>query len=214
MAKRMMLATLFTNPLLFFISAIGLVVALTIHEFAHAFVADKLGDPTPTYQGRVTLNPLAHLDPMGTLAILLIGFGWGKPVQFDPFNLKDPKRDTALIALAGPASNLILAVLLALVLNFLPAGVFFSTLLAPALYFILYINVMLAIFNLVPVYPLDGSKILESILPPENALAYESFMHRYGSVVLLMLIVPWNGTSAVATLISPIISMIVSILVG
>lgn len=99
-----MLNTLLQNPIVFIMSAIGLVIAVTVHEFCHAFVADYLGDPTPRVQGRVTLNPLAHLDPFGTLALLFIGFGWGKPVEFDPYNLKHKTRDTALIALAGPVS--------------------------------------------------------------------------------------------------------------
>ena len=209
----MLLQTLFENPIIFFLNVAGLVVALTIHEFAHAFVADKLGDPTPKYQGRVTLNPMAHLDPLGTLAILIVGFGWGKPVQFDPFNLKEPKRDTALIALAGPASNILLAILLGSGLSLLPATGVLAPILARFMVFTLYINVMLAIFNLVPVYPLDGSKIFEALLPPDTALAYEQFMHRYGSIVLLMLIVPWSGTSAVSTLISPIINFIVNLLI-
>lgn len=209
----MLLSLLFESPLLFVLIAGGLVIALTIHEFAHAYVADKLGDPTPTYQGRVTLNPLAHLDPIGTLAILLVGFGWGKPVQFDPFNLKDPKRDTALIALAGPASNILLAVALTLIYHLLPESVFFLGIVAPVLNFIISINVMLAMFNMVPVYPLDGSKILQAVLPAENALAYEQFMNRYGSIVLLMLIVPWAGTSPVHSLITPIISFIMGILI-
>lgn len=213
MGIHMLLSLLFESPLLFVLIAGGLVIALTIHEFAHAYVADKLGDPTPTYQGRVTLNPLAHLDPIGTLAILLVGFGWGKPVQFDPFNLKDPKRDTALIALAGPASNILLAVALTLVYHLLPESVFFLGIVAPVLNFIISINVMLAVFNMVPVYPLDGSKILQAILPAENALAYEQFMNRYGSIVLLMLIVPWAGTSPVHSLITPIISFIMGILI-
>lgn len=208
----MLLQTLFTDPLVFSITAVGLVIALTIHEFAHAFVADKLGDPTPKYQGRVTLNPLSHLDPLGTVAILLVGFGWGKPVQFDPYNLKDPKRDTALIAAAGPASNLLLAIVLAGVLSVLPAGVL-GGILAPAIMYTIFINVMLAIFNLVPVYPLDGSKIFQSLLPAESAAAYELFMHRYGSIVLLFLIVPWGGSSPVSALISPIISFVVGLLV-
>ena len=209
----MLLRLLFESPLLFVLAAGGLIIALTIHEFAHAFIADKLGDPTPTYQGRVTLNPLAHLDPLGTLAILVVGFGWGKPVQFDPFNLKDPKRDTALIALAGPASNILLAIALAVVYHFLPSSTFFLGIFAPVLQYIISINVMLAIFNLVPVYPLDGSKIFQALLPAENALAYEQFMQRYGSIVLLMLIVPWSGSSPVHALISPIISFVVNLLV-
>lgn len=209
----MLLSLLFENPILFLLVAGGLVIALTIHEFAHAFVADKLGDPTPTYQGRVTLNPLAHLDPIGTLAILLVGFGWGKPVEFDPFNLKDEKRDTALIALAGPASNLLLAGALSFLLTLLPASSLALGVLYPVVQYIVYVNVMLAVFNLVPVYPLDGSKILQSLLPPENALAYEQFMNRYGSIVLLMLIVPWGGSSPVSALISPIISFIVNLIV-
>ncbi|NCS97110.1 MAG: site-2 protease family protein [Candidatus Pacebacteria bacterium] len=209
----MLLTLLFESPLLFVLAAGGLIIALTIHEFAHAFIADKLGDPTPTYQGRVTLNPLAHLDPLGTLAILVVGFGWGKPVQFDPFNLKDPKRDTALIALAGPASNILLAIALAVVYHLLPGTTFFLGIVAPVLQYIISINVMLAIFNLVPVYPLDGSKIFQALLPAENALAYEQFMQRYGSIVLLMLIVPWSGSSPVQALISPIISFVVNLLV-
>ena len=111
-----MLYLLFSNPLAFFILFPGLLLSITIHEFAHAWVADKLGDPTPRHQGRVTLDPRAHLDPWGTVALLLTRFGWGKPVQFDPYNLKHPLRDTAIVALAGPISNLIVATGLALTL--------------------------------------------------------------------------------------------------
>src|SRR3989344_291453 len=98
---------------------ISLVIAITIHEFAHAFVADHLGDPTPRLQGRVTLNPLAHLDPMGTLLLFIVHFGWGKPVQFDPFNLRNPRRDAALISLAGPATNLVTATVASIVMQVL-----------------------------------------------------------------------------------------------
>src|SRR3990167_4179895 len=90
------------DPLLFGIWALVLVLAITIHEFSHAFVAERLGDPTARLMGRLTFNPLAHLDPIGTFALLIIGIGWGKPVPFDPFNLKNPRRDSALISLAGP----------------------------------------------------------------------------------------------------------------
>ncbi len=208
----MMLSYLFTNPLLFAITAGALLIALTIHEFAHAWAADKLGDPTPRYQGRVTLNPLAHLDPVGTIAILLIGFGWGKPVQFDPYNLKDQKRDTALISFAGPASNLLLAAILAMLIKILPESNQMVALISPALIYALYINVMLAVFNLLPVYPLDGQKILSAFLPKETSLAYEIFMRRYGSLLLIGLLVPWNGVSPVSTLIGPIIQLVLTIL--
>ena len=204
-----LLSILFNDPISFVMIAVGLIISVTIHEFAHAFVADKLGDPTPKYQGRVTIDPRAHLDPMGTLAILIIGFGWGKAVQFDPFNLKDPKRDTALIALAGPASNIILATILSLVIGIMNiTGVLLSILVT-----VIFINVMLAIFNLVPIAPLDGSKIAQALLPKHVALEYEMFMRRYGTFVLLGLLLPWNGSgSPISHLISPIIEFITSIL--
>ncbi|MBP7842997.1 site-2 protease family protein [Candidatus Woesebacteria bacterium] len=204
-----LISLLFSDPISFVLVAVGLVISVTIHEFAHAFVADKLGDPTPRYQGRVTLDPRAHLDPLGTLAILLIGFGWGKAVQFDPYNLKDPKRDTALIALAGPASNIILATVLSLIIGVLNLQGIAIAVLLP----IIFINVMLAIFNLVPVYPLDGSKIAQAILPKEVALEYELFMTRYGNFVLLALILPLFGSrSAISQLISPVIEFVITLL--
>jgi len=205
-----MLGFLFSNPLIFAISFIGLILSLTIHEFAHAFVADKLGDPTPRSQGRVTLNPLAHLDPLGTLALLLVRFGWGKPVQFDPSNLEHPLRDSALIALAGPATNITIAVLLSFVikLQLIPSELFLI-----ALSQVLVINIVLAIFNLVPVHPLDGSKILLAVLPRHLAYEYELFMHQYGMFILIALIFPWyNGMSPISALISPVIGLITQFL--
>src|SRR3989344_4241957 len=111
-----MLFQLLSNPtpltfLIFLLFAVGVIIAITVHEFAHAASAEKLGDPTAKVHNRVSLNPLNHLDPIGTLLIFLVGFGWGKPTPFDPYNLKNPKKDSAIISLAGPASNLILAVL-------------------------------------------------------------------------------------------------------
>ncbi len=204
-----MIDVLFSSPILFVIIALGLVLAITIHEFAHAFIADKLGDPTPRYQGRVTLNPLAHLDPLGTIAILLTRFGWGKPVQYDPYNLKEPVRDTALIALAGPMSNLILASLLSILIHVvtLPEMVVYGIIQ------IMIINVMLALFNLVPVHPLDGGKIILTLLPKKTAYEYESFMQRYGILVLLLLIFPLTGgASPVSRLISPVINVVMNLL--
>lgn len=203
----MILAILFSNPILFLFIALGIIAAITIHEFAHAFVADLLGDPTPRHQDRVTLNPKAHLDPIGTAAIFLAGFGWGRPVAFDPFNLKEPVRDTALIAIAGPISNILLAILLA---GLIWLGI--NPVIDAGLTIILQINVMLAIFNLVPIHPLDGSKILSALLPRDTAQEYERFMERYGLFVLLFMILPWGGVSPIRQLISPIIDLVVRLL--
>src|SRR3989344_4785860 len=101
--------SLLTNPIELLFIVPTLLIAITVHEFAHAFSADRLGDPTPRLQGRLTLNPLAHLDPLGTIMLFLVRFGWGKPVQFDPFNLRNPRRDAAIISLAGPLANVVLA---------------------------------------------------------------------------------------------------------
>lgn len=206
----LMLDLLTANPTAFLAVAGVLVVAITIHEFAHAYVADKLGDPTPRNQDRVTLNPLAHLDPIGTIALVLIGFGWGRPVPFDPYNLKDPVRDSALIALAGPVSNIIMAVMLALVLQLGVVGGVLTTILIWSI----QINLVLAIFNLIPVHPLDGSKIIMALLPKESAINYEGFMERYGLFVLLAMLLPWNGTSPVQALVGPIINVAMTVLVG
>jgi len=204
-----MLSTLFTNPFVFLFWAISLVVALTIHEYAHAKVADTLGDPTPRANGRVTLDPRAHLDPLGTILILVVGFGWGRPVEFDPYNLRNPKRDTALIALAGPASNIILAIILSILANFLGA----DNLIASIIPLMIMMNISLAIFNLVPVFPLDGEKILHGILPTELALEYSRAMHQYGTLILIMLLLPIaGGTSPISALISPAISFVSNLL--
>lgn len=203
-----MLQLLTINPLAFLLGFGGLIVAITIHEFAHAWMADHLGDPTPRVQGRVTLNPLAHLDPIGTLAILFTRFGWGRPVEFDPYNLENPVRDAAMIALAGPASNILLATLLALVVP--------REILTPVWQFatewLIQINVILAIFNLVPIYPLDGSKILLAVLPRDKAYQYEELMEQYGFIILLLMILPLNGTSLVSQLIGPAIAFVLQLL--
>lgn len=209
----MLLALLFNDPLSFVIVASALVFSLSFHEAAHAWTADRLGDPTARMQGRITLNPLAHLDPLGTLLMLVAGFGWGKPVQFDPYNLQHPMRDSALIALAGPASNILIALLCSLLIH-IPA-IAASGLLITILIPIMLINVSLAIFNLVPVYPLDGSKILLAVLPATASIEYEDIMRKYGSIILLLLILPIaNGRSAISYAISPIISLIGNLLLG
>jgi Zn-dependent protease len=203
-----MLDLFFGSPLLFLLSAAGLIICLTIHEFAHAWAADRLGDPTPRMQGRLTLNPLAHLDPLGTIAMLLTRFGWGKPVVYDPYNLKDPIRDGALIAVAGPVSNILLGTLCGILLKsgILP-GIFFQSLALQ----LLITNFALALFNFIPVYPLDGSKVLVAILPRDLSIEYDHVMRRYGFVILLALIFPLiGGVSAVSLLVSPPLNMIIS----
>ncbi len=163
-----MLGLLFSSPLEFIVVFGGLILAIGLHEAAHCYMADYLGDPTPRSQGRLTLNPLAHLDPLGTLAILLTNFGWGKASPFDPYNLRDPRRDTAIIALAGPASNILIAVLLSVLFHLLS-----NPSLLGILSFLIQLNINLAIFNLIPVPPLDGSKILGLFLSHETALKYQ-----------------------------------------
>ena len=200
-----MLSLLFNNPIFFIIWAAALVAAITVHEFAHAWMADRLGDPTPSIQGRLTLNPKAHLDPLGTLTLVLVGFGWGKPVMFDPFNLRNPKRDAALIALAGPASNFVFAFVLSLLARIFPT-------LIPLFQLLISLNIMLAIFNLIPIYPLDGQKILTGLLPRELALEYEEIMRQYGTILLIFLIWPFSGTSLVASLINPAINFFLHLL--
>ncbi len=205
-----MLDLLAASPLAFVIFLGGLLLSIAIHEFAHCFVTDRLGDPTPRIKGRLTLNPLAHLDPLGTLAIVLTGFGWGKPAPYDPYNLKEPVRDAALIAAAGPASNLLIATLLSMIIK-LGIGGEFVALFSIQL---IFINVALALFNLIPIYPLDGSKILRALLPAQASLEYEDVMERYGTIILMMLIFPWvGGRSAASALLSPIIDVVIQMFV-
>jgi Zn-dependent protease len=158
--------SLLSDPLQIVAMAIGLLLAVDIHECAHAWAANELGDPTARYQGRLSLNPLVHLDPMGTLMMLFslfggIGIGWGKPVPVNPWNLRHGRVGYGLVALAGPASNLILAAALALPLrlDWLGAGLFGGLLFA-----LIRVNVSLALFNLLPIAPLDGGTVLVGIL--------------------------------------------------
>ena len=158
----MLIQLLFENPFVFLIIAIAIIFALTIHEFFHAWMAYYLGDPTSKHQKRLTMNPLAHLDPFGTLLLFIAGFGWGKPVPFNPLNLRNKKWGPALVALAGPGSNFIAALAIGLSLRFFEIDSYYLSLF---LNYFVWINLLLGIFNLMPVPPLDGSHIFSTIFP-------------------------------------------------
>lgn len=167
-------------------------LALTIHEFAHGWLANRLGDPTARLQGRLTLNPVAHLDPIGTIAIVLIGFGWAKPVPVDYRYLKRPRRDMMLIAAAGPISNLVLGAVCAFFYRMIPWAVG-----GPELGWVIlplrimfrtgvWVNAVLAVFNLLPIPPLDGSRVVSGLLPLRQAISY-SRLEPYGFVLIFLL---------------------------
>ncbi len=202
-----MLDLLFTNPLVFVISLVILVLSIGVHEFAHAWTADKLGDPTARAKGRLTLNPFAHIDTVGLLFIIFWGFGWGKPVPYDPFNLHKPDRDGAFIALAGPLSSLTLALLLAFALRLIPV-VLIQSILAYAV----LLNTTLGIFNLVPLYPLDGFQIVSGLLPKAQRHEWNQ-LSRYGIFILLFFLLPIaGGRSPLIVLISPVIHFLTNFL--
>ena len=179
-------------------SVIVLIFSVVIHEVSHGAVAEKLGDPTARLAGRLTLNPLKHIDPFGSVILPLmlsllpggVVFGWAKPVPYDPRNLRHPVRDAALVAAAGPLSNLMLALVFGLLFQFFSAegtgsamGELFPSLLAQ----VVIVNVWLAVFNLVPIPPLDGSKVLFWFLPA-SANEFRVFLERYGFFILLFFI--------------------------
>lgn len=202
------------------IIAIALIVALSVHEYSHARVADELGDPTPRLNGRLTLNPLAHLDPLGTLALIFFRFGWGKPVPIDPYNLRNPKRDQALISLAGPASNFVVAVIFAVLYRILPKlalGITLQLFLVQLIQTTVVLNLGLGLFNLLPVGPLDGLKILLGVLPTEISIELEDTMQRYGLIILFLILflpVPGTASSLVGLIFGPVLMTISNFLLG
>ena len=200
---------LFSSLTSFLTFLIALLMAITVHEFSHAAMADHLGDPTPRLTGRLTLNPFAHLDPIGTIMLFIFRFGWGKPVQIDPFNLQNPRRDQALISLAGPGSNLILAVFLSFLMRLMrPMGLMgLMGLMNP----IILLNLALGIFNLLPIFPLDGFKIASGLLSPEQAEQWDE-LRPFGPLILFLLIFPFFGQSIIGQLLFPIINWLLHFL--
>lgn len=178
-----MLSLLSQSPLLFLFLVIGLLLAVTLHEFMHAWTANYLGDPTAKHMGRISLNPLDHLDLYGTLAILLIGIGWGKPVQINERNFKNPRLGSAITSLAGPMTNLAIAVIFSIpvLLGAVPADSATYIL----FFVIVRVNILLMILNLIPIPPLDGSKVLYYFLPRSVDVVK---LEMYGPMILLALI--------------------------
>ena len=159
-----------------------LVFCISVHEFAHAYAANRLGDPTPKALGRLTLNPMAHLDPLGTLLLVVAGFGWGRPVPFNPNYLQNPRRDSAIISLAGPFTNFLFALLFSLLYKVMPVGI-----VSEVLTLVVYLNLVLGFFNLIPINPLDGFKVVWGLLPYQLSIQWMD-LAPYGIYFLLILI--------------------------
>jgi len=209
-----MLFSLFSNPIGLLFYFISLFIALSIHEASHALAADRLGDPTGRLAGRITLDPRAHIDLSGLLFLLFFGFGWGKPVLFDPYNLKNPRKDSALISLAGPASNILLALCLSILLR---SFNFFNLSLLSTIGYIIFsplitINLTLGIFNLLPIHPLDGFKIIGGMLSEDQAHDWFQ-LQRYGMIFLFLLIIPLGSSSVLDFILQPILRFVVPLFV-
>jgi len=184
----MLFNLLFTSPMMFLVVVLVLIYALTIHEFAHALAATILGDQTANFSGRLTLNPLAHLEFFGTMMLLLAGFGWGKPVPVNPYNLKYKKWGEAIVALAGPISNFISVGLFIVIFRLIAPNLAPDNMLVVFLTTLIVVNLTLGVFNLIPIPPLDGSKILFAALP--NSLAdFKQKLAVNGPWVLLIFII-------------------------
>jgi Zn-dependent protease len=209
--------------------AVMLLVAFPIHEFAHALAAYRLGDGTAKMFGRLTLNPIAHFDPIGgillTVSVLasaassggFFAFGWAKPTPVNPMNLRNGRYGEAIVAFAGPASNLILAVAAAIPLRFLydhPELIQQVGLVFPVLRIFVLLNLVLMLFNLVPIPPLDGSKVLFAFLSPRTVWQWRPILEQYGFLILILLFFFPPGASIGARIVGPILNAIYGFLVG
>ena len=209
----MFLLNLFSQPLFAVIAIVGLLLAITVHEFAHAWMANYLGDPTAKHIGRLTLNPFKHLDPLGTLFLLVAGFGWGKPVPYNPSNLKSD-GDEVKVALAGVSANLIFALILGIPLRIATAMhvPIDSNVWLMALSLVVEMNLVLIAFNIIPIPPLDGSKVIFQFISFNARLAYE----RYGPIILFGLIIASNvfGFPFLVRFMEPIIRVLSFVVKG
>lgn len=198
------------------LSAPGILFGFTIHEFSHAYTAYRLGDDTAAHQGRLTLNPLAHLDPLGTILVFLAGFGWARPVPVNPGNFKNPRQGDILTTAAGPLSNLVMATVFALIYRLLPPGDGVDSILgifSQVLFLAVQFNLLLCFFNLIPIFPLDGARIVRALLPLNQAYAF-SQLESYGPLLLMALIAigSYGGINLIGRLIYPPIRFFMTLL--
>lgn len=215
------------DPQAFLIGLVVIVVSIALHEFGHAISADRLGDPSPRLAGRVTLWPDKHFDPFGFLMILFtllagFGLGWGKPVLVNPRNFEHPRRDMVIVAAFGPLMNLLLAAVFGLILRGIIASGHASILVTESmdaytntgmfLRSFVIINLALMFFNLIPLHPLDGSKILSGLLPADLAYNYDRFVGTYGPIVLLLLV--FSSSSFIGSIIEPAVFSAARLIVG
>lgn len=186
----MFLTLLFSSPPLAFAWIIAIFASLTVHEFSHALMSKLKGDSTAEREGRLTLNPIAHLDLYGLIPLLFFGFGWAKPVPYNPYNLKNPKWDSVLIALAGPFSNLVIAIVAAIAFRFLIIGGVFplDNLLGAFLFFLILLNLFLLFFNIIPIHPLDGSKLFFALFDAPKYENLRRFVAIRGPQILMIAI--------------------------
>ncbi|MBI4282342.1 MAG: site-2 protease family protein [Chloroflexi bacterium] len=227
---------LFTDPGAFIIvvstflatAGIALLIAITVHECSHAAVAYTLGDLTAKRLGRLSLNPMRHLDPAGTIMLLLVGFGWGKPVPVNPYNLRNGvRKGMSLVAAAGPISNVITAAILALPIRvgLLPwhSPFFFrglqaqglESLLADLLGFVIFFNIILAVFNLIPLFPLDGSKVAIGVLPHGLANAFARWEATGPAILMAIIIVDWvTNLNLLWGVLNPLVDMVGFMVLG
>jgi Zn-dependent protease len=212
------------SPSELIIFGIILLTAFPVHEFSHAWVADRFGDTTPRVNGRLTLNPLAHLDPIGSLMMIIAGFGWAKPVPINPYVLQRHSRSATMwVSIAGPGSNFIMAILAAI--PFRLGLVSVAAISQPAgsvipsfswfLFMFIYVNLWLMLFNLIPLFPLDGEKVLDYLLPPSAARVLET-IRPYGPMLLMVLIIlpSFVGFNFMGNVIQPAVNAILRLLLG
>jgi Zn-dependent protease len=202
---------LFGNPSIEGLVAgiVALLVGLTFHEFSHALLADQLGDRQPRAMGRLTLNPIPHLDPIGALMLVLAGFGWAKPVMVNPFALRDGPRGMALVAFAGPIANVVVAIGFAVIYRVLGVVGVDDGFVLRLVELIVRLNILLAIFNLIPIPPLDGYNVLLAFLPPRQAMVVRQYAP-YGVIVLLLLVfLPGSPLRALLSLAIPVSQVLI-----